>query len=122
MFLYTLSGKAIENGQNRMTVDYSDGTVKCNETFFFSSKEDLDSRITNKIESLDKAVLLDSSIDTASYVKTDKVVVVVAPNDVQIAEQKLYECKRLIDLGVMSETDQEYVDAVAEYKVAVTVR
>lgn len=38
--------------------------------------------------------------------------------DLEKAEQKIYELKRKIELGVMKETDQEFVDAVAAYKLA----
>ena len=119
MFEYTLSGKTIENGQNRITVDYTNGTVACAETFFFTSKKDLDNRITNKIADLDKVVALDSEIITKDYVKTEKTPdQPVPPTAIQVAETKLRELKQLIDLGVINETDQEYVDAVAEYKLA----
>lgn len=121
MFTYTLSNKAIENGQNRITVDYTNGTVKCTETFFFSSKEDLDNRITKKIASLNKVVELDTAIVTAGYVKTEPTPT-PAPTPVQIAEQKLYDLKRLIELGVMKETDIEYVTAVTAYKTAISTK
>lgn len=121
MFTYTLSGKAIENGQNRITVDYSNGIVKCTETFFFVSKEDLDNRITNKIKQLENVVALDASLVTTGYVKAEKIVEPVAETTpLQLAEQKLYELKRKIDLGVLEETDQEFVDAVTTYKLAET--
>lgn len=72
MFTYTLSGKTIENGQNRITVEYSNEAVKCTETFFFSSKEDLDNRIASKIKQLDTVIALDAELVTTNYKITEK--------------------------------------------------
>lgn len=122
MFTYTLSGKTIENGKNRITVAYSNGTVKCDETFFFNSKEELDQRITDKLADLDKVVALDASINVVGYVKTDKPVIVTEVTALDIAEAKLYEMKKRIELGVLKETEQEFIDAVAEYKLAISTK
>lgn len=85
------------------------------------SKEDLDNRITNKIKQLENVVALDASLVTTGYVKAEKIVEPVAETTpLQLAEQKLYELKRKIDLGVLEETDQEFVDAVTTYKLAET--
>lgn len=118
-FTYILSGKTIENGKNRITVDYDNGTVKCSETFFFSSKKELDDRITNKIAELENVVALDASIVTAGYVKSEKQEDPVIPlTPLQIAEAELYRLKNLIELGVMKESDPEFVAAVTAYKTA----
>lgn len=121
MFTYTLSGKAIENGKNRITVDYSNGTVKSNETFFFSSKEELDNHITAEIARLEKVVLLDAAIVTTGYVKTEPKA--VAPlTALEIAEAELYRLKNLITIGVMKEADPEFEAAVIAYKTAASTK
>lgn len=119
MFTYTLSGKVIENGQNRITVDYTNETLKFSETFFFASKEELDSRITNTIARLKKVIALNSEIVIANYVKAEKPTEVVKEaTPLELAEQVIWELKRKIELGVMKETDQEFVDAIEAYKIA----
>lgn len=129
MFTYTLSGKAIENGRNRITVDYTNGTVKCSETFFFSSKEDLDTRITNKIADLDKVVALDADLVTTGYVIVEKVAepepVVVPPTPEEIKQSQINvkeveliqiveQAKRDKEIALIAAEDNEVASKLAE--------
>lgn len=116
MFTYNLTDKAIENGQARVTFQFTDGTVTVSRTWIVTDEADIDRRIENEIASLDKAVALNGRLVKNNYVKAAPAVKVETP--LELAEKNLYRLKNLINIGVMKETDQEFVDAVAAYKTA----
>lgn len=123
MFTYTLSDKAIENGQLRVTVDYTNGQVKFSETFLVTAKDELDNRIDTTLKRLQKVVDLEKTVAVGGYIKAEKPPVEEKqPTAFETAEAKLYEYKHLIDLGVMKETDAEYLAAITVYKTELNKR
>lgn len=97
-FTYTLSGKAIENGQNRVTVDYSYNGIKCSETFFITTEEALRDRIEAKEKSLTEAAALDAKLTVGSYMKLEKPVEPVKEPEMLTPEQvkkQEYELKEI---------------------------
>jgi len=119
MFTYNVSDKAIENGRVRVTIDYTNGTVKASETTFINSREDLDSKIETKLRDLDANVLLEASVIVGEYVKAVKEVPVPVPVDpiqeaLNAVERGFRERERkLIDQA-------EYDALVATYKALLT--
>lgn len=120
MFTYNLTDHAIENGMTRVTFEFTNGTVKVSRTWNNVTDEaDIDRRIENEIAALEKSVALNARLVKNAYVKTEKPPVVVPKKTpLELAEEKLYELKQKIGLGVLKETDQEWVDAVTAYKTA----
>jgi hypothetical protein len=116
MFTYNLTDKAIENGQARVTFEFTDGTVKVSRTWIVTDEADIDRRIESEIASLDKAVALNGRLVKNAYVKAAQSVKVETA--LETAEKNLYRLKNLISLGVIKETDQEFIDAVVAYKTA----
>ncbi len=121
MFTYNLTDTVVENGQVRVTFEITNGTITVSRTWYVTDEDDINRRLKNEIALLDKAVALASRLVKNNYTIVEKEPDPVVPlTAVQVAEAKLYELKRLIELGVMKETDQEFVDAVSAYKTAVT--
>jgi hypothetical protein len=117
MFTYNLTDKTIENGRLRVTIEYTNGTVNVSETFSVVTQEELDNKITRKLAELEGVVELSKKVIIGNYTKTEKLVEEPKePTELERAEQAIWELKRKIDLGVMKESDQEFIDAVTAYK------
>lgn len=85
------------------------------ERYTVSSLEDLQSLVKSKIAQLAQLDIQDALIPSNGtlVLPPDK-----TPTAFRVAEQKLYELKGLVELGVIKETDQEFIDAVTAYKTA----
>lgn len=123
MFTYNLTDSTIENGQCRVTFEFTNGTVKVSRTWFVTSEDDINRRIKDEINSLDNTVALKSRLVNGAYTvveKPEEPIKELTP--LELATQNLYQLKEKISLGVLKETDQEFVDAVTAYKVALNVK
>jgi hypothetical protein len=88
-----------------------------------TSEEDIDRRIKDEIKSLDNAVALKSRLVVGSYTVVEKPVEPVKElTPLELATQNLYQLKEKIHLGVLKETDQEFIDAVTAYKTASSIK
>jgi len=115
MFTYNVSGKAIENGKVRVTVDYTNGTVNVSVTDFITSLSDLDNKIETKLKELEANVLLEASITVGEYVKAIKEVPEPVPVD------PIQEALNAVEQGFRDKerkliTEVEYDALVLNYK------
>jgi len=119
MFTFNVSDKAIENGRVRVTIDYTNGTVKASETTFINSREDLDSKIEAKLRDLEANVVLEASITVNEYVKSVKEKVVPVPVDpIQEALNAVERGFRDLERKLIDQA--EYDALVAIYKTLLT--
>lgn len=116
MFTYKLTDNAIENGQTRVTFEFTDGTTKVSRTWNnVIDEDDIDRRITAEIAALDKAVALNARLVKNAYTMTEKPQEseqVITPRE--IAERKVDDA---YDAFLKQKiTEGEYAIIVAEFK------
>lgn len=117
MFTATITNKDFRGGVFQVTVQYLNGTDTFTEAYNILSEEDLDNRIGNKIDTLNRLLELETTLTIGEWTKKETPAP-VGPTALEVARTKIYELKEKINLGVMKETDQEFIDAVAAYKLA----
>jgi hypothetical protein len=101
----------------RVTVVVKDGeTEKFGRSFTGTTWVNIESQIDQLRKNLEAVAVELENVPVGEF--TPPVRVQLEPTALELAEQTLYELKRKIELGVLKETDQEFVDAVAAYKTA----
>lgn len=116
MWTATIDRTDFSNGQFRVFVKYSDGINSFEESYNLSTRQALNSQIKNRLEQLTSVQALASSIEVGSFTPEEEVV--VGPTPYELAVGEVARLKGLISLGIMKETDPEFVNAVTELKVA----
>jgi hypothetical protein len=114
MFTAKTTKKDFRDGVFQVTVEYKNGADTFTEAYNISSADDLDNRIGNRLDTLNRLLELEDELSIGAWVKPQKPT--HEPTPLELAEQKIWELKRKIELGVLKETDQEFVDAVSAYK------
>lgn len=124
MFTANITKKDFRLGTLQIVVEFSNGVPQetISQAFNITSQEDLDSKIETKIAELNALAALASAVKTGAWVKVVKPKEEPVLTPLQEAEAELYRLKNLIDLGVVKETDQEFVDAVTAYKTAANAK
>ncbi len=90
-----------------------DGAKNVNNVpFSVTSPEELDTFCLRLLDVQDKF----KTVGEGEYVP--KITQEKVLTDLEIAEQKIYKLKSKIELGVLKETDQEFLDAIEAYKLA----
>lgn len=118
MYTANITNKNLSAGNLQIEVTFTDGADTFVEAFNVTTEDDLNEKIAKRIDTLNGLVELNTKIAVGAWVKPT-IPAPATPTDVEIAEKELRELKELISLGVMKETDQEFIDAVAAYKSAV---
>lgn len=117
MFTATTTKKDFRGGIFQVTVNFIDGNETITEAFNVISENDLNNRIENRLNTLNELQTLATDLVLGTWAKKP-VEPTKEPTALELAEQKLYELKRKVDLGVLKEPEQEFVDAVTAYKLA----
>lgn len=113
MWISKIVDKNLSLGELRVNVSYSNGTDDFNEVYSIRNEQDLNARIKNKLSELEDKEIIFSNIQTGVYTPVDNQVVV------NPLEQKMTELRKLkeqVSLGLMKETDKEYLDAISAVK------
>jgi hypothetical protein len=119
MFTATTTKKDFRAGVFQVTVEFTNGEETIVEAFNINSEEDMNNKIGARLDTLNRLLELENTLVLGAWTKK-------APDPapeqtpLQLAEQAIWELKRKIELGVLKETDQEFVDAVTAYKLLVS--
>lgn len=116
MFTAETISKDFRGGEFQIVVKYANGADVFTKAHNVSSEDDMNRQIEIQLNKLNNLLDLEAKLTLGVWVKPIAPTVDYTP--LQVAEAKLFELKRLVDLGVMKETDQEFVDAVSAYKTA----
>lgn len=113
MWQATVDSKVFENGQQKVTVIYSDGGTKFAETYLIRKKEQLSGIVRGKLAELEA-----SDADTVEIGPlVPDLVQPVTPDPLQVKLGEVRRLKELVDLGVLQSNSSEYVAAVDATKV-----
>lgn len=109
MWTASIKEKNIANGILTVNVEYSNGISAFNEVYLFRSGPELNAQIINRINQLDSLDDYASSLKLGTYIPT-----IDSPtqNPKLVALNDLQEAKRLVDLGILPDTDPTYIDAL----------
>jgi hypothetical protein len=112
-----IQSKAQVEDRIRVTVAVMDGEAELfGRNFDGRTWRDIESQIDQLRKNLEAVALELENVPVGEFIPP--VVEQVQPTALELAEQKLWELKNKINLGVLKETDQVFVDAVAAYKTA----
>lgn len=115
MWASTIDRKDFSNGQFRVFVKYTDGAGSSfEEAYNLSNAENLNNTIRSRIDQLQAVEAFADTVTLGAYTPTPKPV--IAASDYEIALAEVSRVKNLVSLGILKETDQEFVDAVAALK------
>lgn len=117
MFTATTTKKDFRGGIFQVTTDFTDGTEVITEAFNVTSENDLNNKIESRLNTLNQLKVLAADLVLGDWTKKPTEPV-IEPTPLELAERRLWELKRKIDLGVMKETDPEFTDAITAYKKA----
>jgi hypothetical protein len=112
MFTATTTKKDFRGGIFQVTVDFTDGTEVITEAFNITSGDDLDRRIEDRLNTLNRLLDLKASLTLGAWTKPVKEEPVADP--VQEALNAVYQAKSDLDLKLI--TQAEYDAAVLAYK------
>jgi hypothetical protein len=112
MFTATTTKKDFRGGIFQVTVDFTDGTEVITEAFNITSGDDLDRRIEDRLNTLNRLLDLKTSLILGAWTKPVKEEPVADP--VQEALNAVYKAKSDLDLKLI--TQAEYDAAVLAYK------
>lgn len=119
MYTAKIVDKKIENGSLLVNVNYTNGVTNFNVIYPVRSEKDLDNLIRSKLEELEALITLEATLTLGVYTPTAKETPIkTEPTPLELATETLYKLKEKINLGVLKETDQEFIDAVTAYKTA----
>jgi hypothetical protein len=117
MFTATKQSISFQQGVFQVVVEYQNGSDVFVKAYNINSEDDLNNRIENELNTLNRLLELTETLSLGAWSKPVKVTP-PPPTALELAKQKLYDLKEKVNLGVLKETDQEFVDAVAAYKLA----
>lgn len=120
MFTATTTKKDFRQGVFQVTVDFTDGTETITEAFNVTSEDDLNRKIESKLSTLNGLKTLATDLVLGEWEKPTEIIKEQTP--LELTTQKLHELKNKINLGVLKETDQEFIDAVTSYKQISSVK
>lgn len=112
MWTATIDGKEYAKGILTVRVMYKNGDDGFGEAYTVSSIDSLNQSIKNKLRQLENTALVYDSIQPGEFVPPAD----PTQSPYELAQQEVYRLKNLISLGILKETDQEFVDAVANLK------
>lgn len=116
MFTANITGKSFKGGVLQIVVSYTNGSETLQEAINVTSEANLNSQIAQRVEQLNQLEQLAVKVSVGAWTKPTEVTETLT--ELQIATQTLSDLKRLIELGVLKETDPEFVAAVVAYKTA----
>ena len=112
----TISQKVYNSGTIRVDVLYSKGEDTFSVVYpNIKSFTELQSRVQSKLKELENLDVEVTKIPESGPLELP-VVVEVPPTEKEMALNTLYELKEKVSLGIIKESDQEFIDAVAAYK------
>lgn len=114
MWIATIHSKDFNNGTFRAFVKYSDGTNGFDDVITLSNQENLDATIRNRIKQLETTATFADSVPTGEFTPAPEPV--KQQTQYELAIQEVNRVKNLVELGILKETDQEFVDAVTALK------
>lgn len=112
MFTATTTKKDFRSGILQITVSFSDGDEIITEAFNVNSEDELNNRIENRLNALNKLAEFATSLTLGEWTKPVKEEYV--PDPVQEALNKVYEAKGQLDAKLITEV--EYDAIVLAYK------
>jgi len=112
MFTATTTKKDFRGGIFQVTVDFTDGTEVITEAFNITSGDDLDRRIEDRLNTLNRLLELKASLALGAWTKPVKEEPAVDP--VQEALNAVYKAKSDLDMKLI--TQAEYDAIVLAYK------
>lgn len=114
MWTSTIKGKDFVNGQFRVSVEYTDGTNTFSEVHNLSNQENLDRTIRSRIAQLEATATFSTTVSTGPYTPSEEVK--ATPTAYDLAIQEVSRVKNLVELGILKETDKEFIDAITALK------
>jgi hypothetical protein len=118
MFTATTTKKDFRAGVFQVTVEFTNGEETIVEAFNINSEDDMNNKIGTRLDTLNRLLELKNTLVLGAWTKKEVPVVQATP--LELAERTIWELKRKIELGVLKETDQEFIDAVTAYKLLVS--
>jgi len=111
MWTATIHKTDFNNGSFRAYVKYSDGTNSFDETVGLSTQDNLNKAIRNRIQGLEEVSTFVSTVPMGPFAPSQEVA-----TPYELALKEVSRVKNLVSLGILKETDQEFVDAVSALK------
>ncbi len=121
MYTATIESKNFDRANNSLIlgVSLTDGTSTFNRSYTFSPLTTLDEIKRHLKSVVDDLETAETRVSTVNLGLVDLDLPTIVPDPVQVALSDVARLKSLINLGLAKDTDQEYIDAVATYKVLV---
>jgi predicted transcriptional regulator len=112
MWTANIYKKDFSNGAYRVHVAYTDGTNKSDEVYSLANLLTLEGTVRNRLAQLNALATLITTIPTGPYTPPSS----TPPTAYELAKTEVVRVQELVDLGVLTEQDQEYINAINALK------